>query len=164
VFSARGEAAAAGRATGHGEAVAESDPDAFAPDARARAILRGIEYAQADLRDAGGAFDITEVRAIMRGVSRQAVDRKIREGSLLAVPGPSNRRRFPTAQFSQDGSLLPGLKQVQAALNYASPWAVLNFLVNPHDSLGGEKPIDLLRRGEIDRVVDAAKRIGVQGA
>ena len=67
-------------------------------------------------------------------------------------------------QFNSDGSLVPGLKDVQAALAYASPWAVLNFLVNPHDGLRGEKPIDLLRRGEVARVVDAAERVGVQGA
>ncbi len=164
VFPTKGQAGAAARASAGGEAVAEGDPDAFAPDARGRAILRGIEYARADLRDAGGAYDIEQVRALLHGISRQAVDRKIREGALLAVPGPSNRRRFPTVQFNSDGSLVPGLKDVQAALAYASPWAVLNFLVNPHDGLRGEKPIDLLRRGEVARVVDAAERVGVQGA
>ncbi len=138
--------------------------EAFEPDARARALLRGLEYARADLRDAGGAYDIDQVRALLHDVSRQAVDKRVKEGSLLAVPGPSNRRRFPTVQFRDDGAVIDGLKEVQEALGYSSPWSVLNFLVNPDDNLNDERPIDVLRRGELNRVLDSARRIGVQGA
>lgn len=137
---------------------------AFEPDARARAVLRGVEYARADLRDAGGAYDLEQVRVLLHDVSRQAIDKRVKEGSLLAVPGPSNRRRFPTAQFADDGAVIEGLKEVQETLGYSSPWAVLNFLVNPDDNLDGERPIDVLRRGELDRVLESARRIGVQGA
>lgn len=72
------------------------DRSAFEPDARSRAMLEGIRIAQEDLRDAGGAYDLDQVRTVMRGVSRQAVDKRVQEGSLLAVPGPSNRRSHPT--------------------------------------------------------------------
>jgi hypothetical protein len=140
------------------------DVSAFEPDARARAILRGLEFAQADLRAAGGAFDIDQVRRLLHGVSRQAVDKRVNEGSLLAVPGPSNRRRFPAAQFTDDGSVVEGLKAVRDTLGYTSPWALLNFLVNPQDELGGDKPIDRLRAGEVESVVASALRVGVQGA
>jgi hypothetical protein len=53
---------------------------------------------------------------------------------------------------------------VQETLGYASPRSVLNFLTSPDDLLDGERPIDVLRRGDLDRVVQAARRIGVQGA
>lgn len=138
--------------------------EAFEPGARARAILRGIAHAEADLEDAGGAFDIEQVRTLLRGVSRQAVDKRVNEGAMLAVPGPSGRRRFPAIQFQDDGAVVAGLKEVQAALGYASAWSVLNFLVNAHDLLGGDRPIDALRRGEVDRVEEAARQSGVQGA
>lgn len=137
---------------------------AFEPDARARALLRGVEYAQADLQDAGGAYDVEQVRVLLHDVSRQAVDKKVKEGSLLVVPGPSNRRRFPTVQFNDDGSVIAGLAAVQEALGYSSPWSVLNFLVNGQEALGDEKPIDRLRAGDIEAVVGAARRVGVQGA
>ena len=138
--------------------------DAYEPDARAKAVLRGIAYAEEDLKAAGGTYDVDDVRSLLRGVSRQAVDKKVAEGSLLAVPGPSGRRRFPTAQFTEDGSVVKGLKEVQAALGFTSRWAVLNFLVNSHDLLGAERPIDVLRRGDVTRVVEAARRSGVHGA
>ena len=137
---------------------------AFAPDARARAMLRGVEIAQEDLRHAGGAFELGEVRSLLRGISRQRIDRRVREGSLLAVPGPSNRRRYPTAQFNPDGTVVEGLKQVCEALPTKNPWSVLNFLVGPEARLGGRKPIDLLRAGDVESVVEAARRWGGQGA
>lgn len=138
--------------------------DAYQPDARARAILRGKAHAEADLKAAGGAFGVDDVRKILNGVTRQAIDKRVNDGALLAVPGPSGHRRFPTVQFNTDGTLVAGLKEVQKALGFSSPWAVLNFLVNANDQLGGNRPIDAMRQGEVARVVSAASSIGVQGA
>ena len=137
---------------------------AFEPDARARALLRGIEIAESDLAAAGGAYDLGQVQRLMHGVSRQRIERRVLEKSLLAVPGPSNRRRYPTIQFNPDGTVVDGLKAVQETLDFASPWSVLSFLVNPDDHLNNERPIDVLRRGDVDLVLASARRVGVQGA
>lgn len=138
--------------------------DAFEPDARSMAILEGVRISQEDLRAAGGAYDLEQVQTLLRGISRQAVDKRVQEGSLLAVPGPSNRRSFPTLQFNRDGTIVDGLKFVQAAIPTPNPWTMLNFLVHPDDRLNGRKPIDVLREGKIEMVVEAARRIGQQGA
>jgi hypothetical protein len=148
-------------------AKANSDPaidkQAFEPDARSRALLRGVKIAQEDLRASGGAYDLQAVRTLMRGVSRQRIDKQVQDGSLLAVPGPSNRRYFPTVQFQTDGTVVKGLKAVHEALPTRNPWAVLNFLVQPDVRLHGRKPIELLKAGEIGDVVDAARSMGQQG-
>ncbi len=140
------------------------DKSAFEPDARSRAVLAGIRIAQEDLRDAGGAYDLEQVRTLMRGVSRQAVDKRVQEGSLIAVPGPSNRRSYPTVQFMRDGTVVPGLKAVRDALQTTNPWTVLNFLINPDTRLNERRPIELLKTGDVATVVDAATRNGEQGA
>jgi len=140
------------------------DKSAFEPDARSRAILEGLRIAQEDLRDAGGAYDLEQVRTLMRGVSRQAIDKRVQDGSLLAVPGPSNRRSYPTLQFNRDGTVVPGLKAVREALQTANPWSILNFLSHPDIRLGNRKPIDLLKAGNLEQVLEAAKRLGEQGA
>lgn len=140
------------------------EPAAYRPDARARAILRGVEIAEQDLREAGGAYDLAEVQRLLRGVTRQAIDKRVQEGSLLAVPGPSNRKVYPTLQFTRDGGIVPGLRAVRIALRAQSPWSVLNFLANPHEALEGRKPIDLLRSGDADLVVRAADGEGRQGS
>jgi hypothetical protein len=137
---------------------------AFEPDVRAQALLEGVRIAQEDLRKAGGAYDLEQVRTLMQGVSRQAVDKRVQEGSLLAVPGPSNRRSYPTLQFNPDGTIVEGLKAVCAALPTSNPWTILNFLAHPDDRLRGRKPIDVLKAGNVALVVEAARRLGQQGA
>jgi hypothetical protein len=139
------------------------DKQAFEPDARSRALLRGVKVAQDDLRASGGAYDLQAVRTLMRGVSRQRIDKQVRDGSLLAVPGPSNRRYYPTVQFQADGTVVKGLKAVREVLPTRNPWAILNFLVQPDFRLNGRKPIELLKAGEIGDVVDAARSMGQQG-
>jgi uncharacterized protein (DUF2384 family) len=68
------------------------------------------------------------------------------------------------AQFNDDGSVVEGLHAVQDAMATRNGYAVLNFLVNPATQLGNRKPIDLLKQGEIERVVEAAAGVGEQGA
>lgn len=138
--------------------------DAYQPDARALALLQGVKIAQQDLREAGGAYTLEQVRVLLQGISRQAIDKRVQDGSLLAVPGPANRRAYPTIQFHNDGSIVAGLKAVRHALASNNPWLLLNFLSRPDERLNGAKPIDLLRRGETDRVLEAAQRAGLQGA
>lgn len=138
------------------------DASVYEPGARARALLRGVKIAEADLKEAGGAFSQEEVRVLLNGVSRQALEKRVKDGSLLAVPGPSNRRRYPAAQFTRQG-VVPGLKKVRDVLPTRDPWAVLNFLVRPDERLSGRTPIDVLREGDVDLVVSAARGMGVQG-
>ena len=137
--------------------------DAFQPGARAKALLQGTKLVEEDLRASGGAFGLADVRRLMHGVSRQAINKRVNEGSLVAVPGPSNRNLYPVAQFGNDGMPVEGLKDVRRALATKSPWMLLNFLVTKEPRLGGRKPIDLLKAGEVDAVLEAARRAGVQG-
>jgi hypothetical protein len=139
------------------------DKTAFEPDARSRALLQGVRIAQQDLREAGGAYDLDQVRTLMHGISRQRVDRRVKERTLLAVPGPSNRRLYPTIQFNRDGSVVDGLKPVLEALPTRNPWSALNFLARPDHRLDGRKPIELLKQGEVATVVEAASRVAEQG-
>jgi hypothetical protein len=137
---------------------------AFQPGARARALLRGAEIVEQDLRASGGAFGLEDVCKLMHGVTRQAIHKRVSEGSLLAVRGPSNRNVYPVVQFATDGTPVEGLKEVREALGTRNPWMLLNFLVNAEHRLGDKKPIDLLKAGKLDAVLEAARRVGVQGA
>jgi hypothetical protein len=139
------------------------DLSSFSAGPRARTILRGKEIAAADLRESGGAYTLEEVRILLNGVSRQSVEKRVREGKLLAVLGPNNKRYYPVAQFNDDGSVVEGLPAVRQALRTENGYAVLNFLVNPSPQLDHLKPVDLLKKGEVEIVVEAAERSGEQG-
>ena len=139
------------------------EADAYEPGPKARALLRGIEMSRQLLKETGGAFSLEQVQGLL-GITRQAIDKKVKDLSLLAVPGPSNHRYFPAVQFSDSGAPLPGLKEVRAKLVLHNPFAILDFLVSPNDLLGGQNPIDLLRGGQKDLVVRAAELQFEQGA
>jgi hypothetical protein len=53
---------------------------------------------------------------------------------------------------------------VQEALPTRNPWTVLNFLIQSDDRLNGRRPIDVLKEGKVDLAVEAARRMGEQGA
>lgn len=145
-------------------ATVEMQIAAYAPDDRAMAILRGRKIAAETLSKAGGAYKLDQVRSLLNDISRQAIDKRVQDGTLLAVPGPQNRRRYPTIQFDLDGTLVEGLKETQAALPSQNPWVVLNFLIEENSSLDNQTPIDLLRSGQITLVVAAARSMGEQGS
>lgn len=146
------------------EPEAQAEQNGYVAGARGRALLRGREQMEALLTEAGGTFTQDQVITMLYGISRQAVDKRVREGSLLAVPGPNGARRYPVCQFLADGSLIKGLKEVQAALPVRGPWSAFLFLMQPHDGLEGRKPLDLLREGDVARVVAAVEGLGVQGS
>jgi hypothetical protein len=135
---------------------------AFEPDARSRALLLGVKIARQDLRAAGGAYDLAEVESLL-GVSRQAINKRVRQGSLLAVPGPGNRLRYPTVQFKPDGSIVEGLREVKEVLPSRNVWVTLNFLVSRDPRLNNRRPIDLLKKGDVESVIESARRIDEQG-
>jgi len=136
--------------------------DVASPSARAVALLRGKKIAEADLAANEGAFSLQQVVDFL-GISRQAIDRKVRENALIAVLGPHGRRRYPVAQFDDHG-IVPGLEDVLNSLPSKNDWFRLNFLVNEDARLGGRRPIDVLKAGDVEGVIKAAKAVGVQGA
>lgn len=142
---------------------AKPSEDAYKPDGRARAILRFARIAEDTLRHAGGAYALDEVIDLLK-ISKQAIAKRVKEGTLVAVPGPHNMRCYPTFQFTGDGTVVRGLKELQEALPTKNAWTVLNFIVTPDDYLNGRKPIEVLREGRIEAAVAAAHRYGEQGA
>jgi len=140
----------------------EPAENAYTPSARALALLRGNETSEKDLKESGGAFTLKEVETLLR-ISRQAIDRKVQDDALLAVPGPHGRRRYPAVQFTKDGTV-PGLRHVLKSLPSTNSWFRLNFLVTPDSHLAGRRPIDVLSEGNVESVLTAAKAVGEQGA
>lgn len=135
--------------------LAERDP--LAP-----ARLRALQVRERLLAAEGGALTAEQAGAIL-GVTRQAIDNRRKRGSLLAVQLGRRGYRYPAWQFTADG-VLPGVKETLAALADLSAWAQLAFLLNDNAWLGDRRPLDALRAGEVDAVVDAARQYGEQSA
>jgi len=131
-------------------------------DPLASAKLRGVE-AQQDLLKAGGGVLSAEETAQLLGISRQAVDKRRRQGQLLGLTQGRRGYAYPAWQFDK-GRTTANLEKVLEALQSHDPWMQLAFFLNPNDRLDGASPVDALRGGEVEKVISAAQAYGEQGA
>jgi hypothetical protein len=114
-------------------------------DPLAALIARGAEQKVELLKVAGGALPVSNVAKLL-GISRQAVDKRRREGKLLAIPRGADYV-YPACEFADDG-VVPGLAEILGQFGLQRSWAALAFLVTPDDQLGGLSPLKALQRND----------------
>ena len=124
------------------------------------ARLRGIRAKQRVLQAEGGVVSGQEFADLV-GVSRQAVDKRRRNGTLIGLALGKKGYVYPVWQAEVG---LGGLKPVFAALSEYGPWTQVVFMLTPNSWLGGETPLNLLRQGDTEIVIAAAKMYGEQKA
>ena len=131
-------------------------------DPLASAKLRGVE-AQQKLLQAGGGVLSAEETAQLLGISRQAVDKRRKQGQLIGLVQGRRGYAYPAWQF-EDGRTIEDLEQVLKTLDGNDPWMQMAFFLNGNDRLGGKSPLEVLRAGDASRVLSAAAEYGEQGA
>lgn len=143
-------------ATDLAESLAEND------DATAKAAdnARLHEIQEELLKRAGERLTLTEA-AQRLGISRQAVHKKIKNGSALGLM-IGQTFVIPSAQFveSEKGTkIVAHLADVLTLFTKAGAgaWSALQYLVDPDPALGGAIPLDLLKAGDSDLVVTMAR-------
>lgn len=139
--------------------VGEQRPQLDAAEAGRRAALKAVSGAM--WTDAVGPFYDTEaVMALLGGVSKQAVNDRVRRHRLLALRTGSGRLVYPAAQF-QDERVVDGLGAVLDLLvpDNTEAWMVASWLATPDPELGDRAPFEALRAGAIDAVLAAAREL-----
>lgn len=116
-------------------AVAELDP-------LAALIAKGAGQKLELLKEAGGVLSVSDVARLLR-ISRQAVDKRRREGKLLAVARGADYA-YPACQFDDD-HVVPGLTELLGHIGREPTWAALAFLVTPDNRLGDLTPLAVFR-------------------
>jgi hypothetical protein len=139
-------------------ALAPSDEESEAQQLRDRALERAV-LMQEHLRESAGGFQSTGWVAEHLGIRRQSVDKRRREGKLLALDTPTGYA-FPACQFTAGGTV-PGLEDVLAAMQGGSFWETLSGLVTPSPALDGRSVIAALQAARTDeerqRIVSIAR-------
>jgi hypothetical protein len=126
------------------------------------ARLRGLQARDDILQAEGGTVDV-ETAARLLGISRQAVDRRRRSNTLLGLSVGRRGYRYPLWQFTQSG-VLPGLRGVLHQLAQDGPWFAAAWVLGSNSRLEGQRPLDALRSGNVEAVLQAARAYGEQGA
>ncbi len=126
-----------------------------------RAAPPSFEQIRDDLlRQAGGSHGLAEAASLL-GISRQAMHKRINADSALGMM-LDKQIVLPKLQFvAREGGLeiVPGLRDVLAVFREgkASGWPALQFLAAGDPNLDGKRPIDELKAGEVEDVVQAAR-------
>lgn len=98
--------------------------------------------------------------ARLLGTTRQTPHDRANRGALLAVMD-QGRLLFPAWQFDPDGpnGVLAGLPEVLRALD-VSPLGKASWLTRVSPFLEGRTPLEALRGGDLERVLDQARAVG----
>ncbi|WP_297104229.1 hypothetical protein [uncultured Devosia sp.] len=122
------------------------------------AEVRFAEMSRLLLQRAGGGLSLTEAAKLL-GTSRQALHKRVKAGSALGLMNGAELI-LPKFQFLEKGSrptIIEGLAKVLKPFDAtkAGRWSALQFLLEQDPNLA-KAPIEALKAGDVQRVVDAA--------
>jgi biotin operon repressor len=133
--------------------------DASKDDPLAAAKLKGVELKHDLLKETLSS----EAIAKLLEISRQAVDKRRRNGKLLAFSQGRRGYAYPSWQI-ENGQVILGLDEVIRSLSEYSEWTQAMFLTTGDMRLQGQTPLEYLRLGKIQEVLTAAKLYGEHSA
>lgn len=125
------------------------------------AKLKGVQHKQELLNYQGKkALTSSEVAAVL-GISRQAVDNRRKNNSLLGLSLGSRGYRYPAWQFT-NGSVLTGWSEVLSNMEHLDDWSKLIFMLTGDIRLDNLTPLECLRNAQTNEVISAARAYGLQ--
>jgi hypothetical protein len=123
-------------------------------EAIAEMIAAG-EVRKAELiRTAGGLYTLSKVAAIL-AISEPLVEERRKAGELIAVR-LAESYCYPACQFTPHG-IVTGLPRVLAVMPVRHDWMRLEWLLIPHEALEGLSPLEALKAGRLEDVIDIAR-------
>jgi hypothetical protein len=124
-------------------------------------LLRQAEDDRVWTQQLGPVYTQGQVAELL-GKSKQAVST---DKGLLRLEMRDGRIGYPVFQFEGD-RILPGIPHVVQALSTvaATTWTVASWLTSSSSDLGGETPLERLRRGDVSDVSRVADRLAVAWA
>lgn len=117
-----------------------------------------VEHARRRAELLQGFLTTTQVAALL-GTTRQTPYDRAKSGSLLALKD-RGILRFPPWQFdaASDDGVVTGIPEVSRALRI-SPLAKVSWMVHPNAFLENDTPLERLRSGQVDEVVQLARGV-----
>lgn len=139
------------------ESEAAARPSTRVENVTAAALLRGMARREELKQTEGGHLSADEARLCL-GLSKTAILERFHKGRLLGWREKQNAVRFPAWQFDE-GGMLPGFEEALQILNEKpswDEWSKILFFLSPRHSLKDKRPLDCLRDGRIEPVLNLA--------
>ena len=116
------------------------------------------------MEEEGGCGDVEEAARHYRKprpVTAAAITERIRKRDVIAYRTGGKQYRIPRWQFRKEGGVLPGLSSVLEQLRKSdtsyNDLTPFTFFLQPHVLTQGRTPLEVLREGDLEAVVRAAK-------
>lgn len=125
------------------------------------AKLKGVQHKQELLNYQGKKALTSSEVATLLGISRQAVDNRRKNKSLLGLSLGNRGYRYPAWQFT-NGSVLTGWLEVLKNMEHLDDWSKLIFMLTGDIRLDNKTPLECLKVDRVNEVISAAKAYGLQ--
>ncbi|WP_051441978.1 hypothetical protein, partial [Arthrobacter sp. H14] len=115
-----------------------------------RSLLHALPRSDSsELADLTGPFYDTNAMISWLGISRQALEKKVRSGKLLACMTSDRVRLYPVWQFTDFGDTLPHFVDVLSVLSQGTKdgWTIALWMVTKVDQLSGKSAVEWLASG-----------------
>jgi hypothetical protein len=121
--------------------------ESFSPERAGLSVIRCLQETK------GGAWTSNETP-----ISTVTLDRMRSEFQVVYWQIADGSYRYPVWQFDRTGAIASGIADVLRIFTSQDQWRVMRYFLGAREEFRGKRPLDLLREGEIDRVVDHAHR------
>jgi hypothetical protein len=71
---------------------------------------------------------------------------------------------YPQWQFTEAGAVHAGVEKILRIFNSGDEWRIMRYFLSPRRQLDGKNPLDLLRAGEVEKVVAHARNNLAEGS
>jgi len=135
------------------EAPARSDMVASRPVPGYEAAVAAGADARARIVSSPEMASSTELARLL-GVSRETVNQKRQKGELLALTHSTRHLRYPRWQV--EPRIMDAMPRLLEVLGKLDSWTQYLFLTQRNPALDAASPLDVLRKGNFDRVLALA--------
>lgn len=129
---------------------AAAKPQAFDPHATGQRLVEELQAAE------GGAWTGQELQARF-GLTAAVLHRRRKEHRIIYWRDARHEFHYPQWQFNAAGALMPGIQEILEQFKSQDEWRVVRFFLGPRAQLSGQQPLDLLRQGDVAKILAHAK-------
>lgn len=120
-----------------------------------KSLPEGSDLVRALAEAEGGSFSLEEAAASLK-ISPDQLVTHIRGRRVVAWTDHGGHPRLPRWQFENNG-LLTGIRQLLEIFRSQDEWRVMRYFLAKRQSLDNQCPLDLLRAGEVGKVIAHAR-------
>lgn len=128
----------------------QEETNLFSPRTTGEKIVAQMQKAE------GGAFTGTELEQEF-SLTSATLHRRRKEHRIVFWRDAKHDFHYPKWQFTATGALLPGVQEVLQIFGSHDEWRLMRYFLGKRQQLGERSPLDLLRAGEINKVLAHAR-------